>query len=350
MRRIRCNLDLLHLLNTSDSESDSESVDCNSNTSDTSLKTITMAPSDPPADTTTRVEKTELASVISLNTQNNYGKVVGLKHFEGGKLINPDHPTLVCVTSAREWVHDIDSRTSDNWTDKGRIQLAKQYALGAAYKAIKVAVDRYGYDWEKVKEKLIKTFRDGETYYERKNALSAARREPGESTSAFWIRLEEMVGELRKERPEHIRTYEIDQVTAFLSAFPKTFQTTFTEAERDQPDVVFEKSHSFIERNPQYKLSDKDIAKETKRVVAVVADASPVRDGASVRPKTNQASREKTQSSRVECHRCHKRGHVARVCRADLCKNCGTSSHTTAACRRQSNRRPREEKKTSNSW
>ena len=84
----------------------------------------------------TVVKNTDLADVIAVNSRNNYGKIVGLKCFCGGRETHADYPNAICERSVVQWVADIEARTADNWTEEGRIQIAKQYALGPAFKCI----------------------------------------------------------------------------------------------------------------------------------------------------------------------------------------------------------------------
>lgn len=78
---------------------------------------------------------------------------------------------------------------------------------------------------------------------------------------------------LKNEKPEHADVYRMDQVSAFLTALPKTFRTLLSDTKRSQPSTVYKKALNFVKNNPQYKLSNKELAKEHKRTVAAVTSA-----------------------------------------------------------------------------
>lgn len=286
----------------------------------------------------TLVNKTDLASIISLNSRNNYGKVVGLKYFVGGRDKDPANPTFSCTTSVKQWVKDIDARTADNWTDLGKIQLAKQHALGPAFRLITTTVEAVGYDWNKVKEQLLEVFPDEKTYFERKADLATARRQSGETLSEFWVRLHEAATLLEKERPENKVSIQEDKVTAFLTALPKHFQTYLTDNDMKNPSVVYKKATQFVRNNPQLKLTNADLMKETRQHVAAVSSSTRPRAS----PQDWRDERRKPPNNATVCFRCKKLGHVAQYCRADMCKTCGLVGHYAAICRRSQAGRGRQ--------
>lgn len=93
---------------------------------------------------TTSIPNRDLAAIIALNSRNNYGKVLGLKFFQGGRSKDPSNPNVICETNVKVWLHDIDTLTSDDWTDAGRIQLAKSHAVGAAFRLISAVIAKEG--------------------------------------------------------------------------------------------------------------------------------------------------------------------------------------------------------------
>ena len=277
----------------------------------------------------TEVNKTDLATIISLNSRNNYGKVTGLKYFAGGRSKDPENPTLSCTPSVKQWVKDIDARTVDNWTDSGRIQLAKQYALGTAFKLICTTVDAVGLDWSKVKKELLEVFPDDKTYYEKKADLATARRNTGETLSDFWVRLHEAATLLEKERPENKASLQEDKITAFLTALPKHFQSYLTDNDLKDPSTVYKKAMNFVRNNPQLKLTNSDLMKEARQSVAVVNVHKPQ----AVRYNRREEQRNYNDSFAV-CFRCEKPGHIARNCWVEICRSCGMTGHSAATCRR----------------
>lgn len=236
----------------------------------------------------TRVSKTDLASIISQNTRNNYSRVHGLKYYAGGHEKDPNDPTKPCLKSISKWLRDIDALTADNWTDLGKIQLAKQHALGAAFDLICVTVDNEGNKWEKVKERLKDVFPDEKTFFERKAELAASRRQTGETMPDFWVRLQKLHSALVKEQPESKRALQDDMLISYFTALPKHFQSSLTEEDMKKPDVVYAKSLKFIRNNPQLKLTQEDLIKEKRQVVAAVSSPSSSRPP-SFRPPSKPA-------------------------------------------------------------
>lgn len=272
---------------------------------------------------TVLVNKKDLASFISLMSRNDHSAVTGLKHYAGGRVTHPDHPSIVCAPCVRAWLRDIDARTAGNWDDTGRIDLARQHVLGAARVLIDITVDQHGYDWSKVKQALIDIFQGGETYYDIRDELVRSRRQRGETLHEFWVRLRDLVLTLDEEKPEHREAHRMDHVCFFLTALPRTFQTLLTEADGTQPLAVFRKALDFVKNNPE-------LAEEEAGVAA--AASCHRSQQASARPRAAQGDARR----QVECFRCHRLGHIARHCRVNFCQNCGTAGHTAATCRRPS--------------
>ena len=52
------------------------------------------------------VKNRDLADVIAVNSRNNYGKIVGLKCFCGGRETYPGYPDIICERSVTQWVAD----------------------------------------------------------------------------------------------------------------------------------------------------------------------------------------------------------------------------------------------------
>ena len=93
------------------------------------------------ANATSLVQNTDLADLITKNTVNNYCRITGLKYFCGDGE-HPQYPNKTCTRSVRQWIHDIDSPTVLNWTNQGRIELAKEYSLDFANEYLFSAVKK----------------------------------------------------------------------------------------------------------------------------------------------------------------------------------------------------------------
>lgn len=129
----------------------------------------------------TRVDRTDLGSVISQSTKNNYSKVYGLIHFNGGEDKDPDKPNAVCELRGRNWIQNIDARATEALDDAGRIQVAKQHASRMVVECITTAVSRHGVNWSKVKEHILETYPEWITYSEKKAQVTNARRKTSET-------------------------------------------------------------------------------------------------------------------------------------------------------------------------
>lgn len=51
---------------------------------------------------------------------------------------------MICDTSARKWLDDIDAKTKNNWDDVRRIDLAIQYSIGRPQTAITKTLEKLG--------------------------------------------------------------------------------------------------------------------------------------------------------------------------------------------------------------
>ena len=303
--------------------------------------------------TETLVNKTDLASVISYNTRNNYNRVQGLKYFNGGKEKDPSKPELVFEVNPKNWIRDIEARTADNFNDEGKIQVAKQYSIGTAFTAICSIVEVEGNDWEKVKTAFFKIFPDTLSFNERKAAVVRATRQPGETLTDFFVRLQAPILQLIKEEPEYKKSLENDLTSTFMLALPMHFRTYLTKEDLKVPTTVLEKALQFVHCNPQLKLRNEDIAKETRQTVAMVTQAPDKRaydkqQGA--RPKNNRAA-----GNTITCYRCQKQGHIARDCRVSVCAKCNLVGHLAKDCRRNRTsgtgwRTPKQNKKNPGGW
>lgn len=108
------------------------------------------------------ISKTDPASIISLNTRNNYASLLGLKYYARGHEKHPSYSTKTCIKSLSKWITDVDALTTDNWTGLARIRLAKQHGSGGVFDLICVTVDNEVCDWEKVKKKSYQPHVEGQ--------------------------------------------------------------------------------------------------------------------------------------------------------------------------------------------
>ena len=303
--------------------------------------------------TTTQVDRTELAQVISQNGINNFSKVVGLSYFCGGSTTAPGSPQTLCVDNVIEWLNDIDSRTEVQWTDAGRIQLCKQHALGTAHMAVTNAARLYKDDWEEVKKFLTKTYSDRKPFEIKRQELNSMRRRTGETMPDFFTRLLVKALALEEQSPEDKDTIKLDTNAAFLSALPVNFRGKLVPADKKDPLAVYGKAMEYIMFNPQLKLDDDTLRREVRQSVAPVNSQPPNKSHAThstpqplmsqqINPPSHgtrskfQGGRRETNHSEtaVTCFRCGKKGHTSRVCRAIFCNNCSAIGHDAAACRR----------------
>lgn len=207
--------------------------------------------------------------------------------------------------------------------------MAKQYALGSPFSLICTTVEAVGYDWNAIRQQLLDTFPDDKTYYERKAELAKVTRNTGETLSAFWVRLYEAKTRLRKERQETGVSLQEGKVTVFLTALPKHFQSYLTEEDMKDPPVVYKKALQFVTNNPQLKLSEAHLLRETCQPVAAVASSEPQAAPYAMKEDTRGPS-----CKSIKCFRCHKSGHIAKYCCAEAYRNCGLVGHTAETCRR----------------
>ena len=98
----------------------------------TQVSSTIGATANPVGQTTALIGSQDLAQLISNTSKDNFSKAQGLLYFCGGYDKYGKDPIYICEPSVTKWIGDIENRTRINWSEMGRIELCKQYALGAA--------------------------------------------------------------------------------------------------------------------------------------------------------------------------------------------------------------------------
>lgn len=213
--------------------------------------------------------------------------MVGLQYYGGGEITYAAYPNTICATDSKQWIKDIESRTANNWTQTGKIELAKQYSIGAPRSLIVCTTDEFGYAWNKVKEEFLKVFTEIDSYDKWQSSLAQAKREPGETINQYHVHLYEILNKLKAEELDHTPASIRIMTSTFMQALPPNFKSFVTKEDRSQPIALFSKALSYIENNPQCKLRDQDVAKELKNTVNVVAKETRLQSGATPRRNFN---------------------------------------------------------------
>ena len=316
------------------------------------------------------VNRADLAQVITSSSQNNYGKVGALKYFCGGDLKDESNPSVVCEVNVNTWLDDIEARTAENWTDAGRIQLSKQYSIGAPYEIICTVIRDKGEDWAEIKAFLRRTFPDRLSFGERKLQAMTTTRKCRETLSVFYSRIYRTYSLLIQERPDLTQSLNEEFALVLTACMPKSFNTYLKDTDKDKPHVVFEKALKFAKDHPQAGLLDVDVKKETQQKTQVVGAVSDHTGAVSPysslsyqptniawtntppsayntpkppsfpprfpppshtpRQPNNYTSQRHTDT--LKCFRCNKMGHIAKNCRAPFCPNCNGIGHMVAHC------------------
>ena len=113
----------------------------------------------------TTLQTQDLAQIISDNNINNLARTQRLLYFCGGQARYEKDPEKMCEISASKWVADRESRTKFNFTDEGRIELAKQYMIGPAKEMLQSVLLKIGYDWEGVKDKIKEIYPEEDDFF-----------------------------------------------------------------------------------------------------------------------------------------------------------------------------------------
>lgn len=159
---------------------------------------------DPNAIITTVITMADLSDLITKQTRNNFSQVQRLRYFCAGRTTHPEFPGHIFEANPRSWMEDIETRTIENWTDAGRIQLAKQYAKGPAQVLLIIIEQKMQNPlWQDVKKELLETFPDDKTLTNSLKELGEANRRPGETLREFYIRLYSMKNTIYKLKSGH---------------------------------------------------------------------------------------------------------------------------------------------------
>ena len=313
------------------------------------------------ADSTHCLTSEEIAEAITDNTKNNFSRVVGLPYFCGGAVKSQTAPHLKCATSAQSWIRDLENRTQTNWDENGRIELAKSYALDSAYTHLVHCATKHKNVWEDVKKTFLEIYPDERSLPGLMGELSAVTRQPGETLTELYIRLQTLIDKLEELKPAGKEVYEDMFVSIFLTALPKDFSYILQDADLKKPLAVYKKALKYVASHPNLRLTDAEIRKERQHhtVNAVINEnktpilnqRAPLGSRPKMRCQKCHLTNHNTQNCRaIECFRCHQYGHSSRNCRTRLpvtCYACGMYGHIDRECR---NTQWPHKKKTSNHW
>ncbi len=294
----------------------------------------------------------EIAEAITDNAKNNFSKVIGLPYFCGGEEKSQTVPNVKCISSAHTWIQDIDNRTRTNWTDEGKIELAKQYALDSAYTHVTHCATKHQNDWDEVKRSFLEIYPEDRSLPSLISELSAVTRQPRETITELFIRVEGIVAKLEAMKPTGKEVYNDIFVSIIVNALPKDFSYVLADADMKKPLLVYKKALKYVASHPNIQLHDAAVRKENRVTpVNAVTVNTVTQDHAVYRPQNNKNNmhcqrcgrdNHTTQNCRaIECFRCHKWGHFARQCTVKLpswerqmitCFICGVPGHTNREC------------------
>ncbi|MPC58141.1 hypothetical protein E2C01_052136 [Portunus trituberculatus] len=170
--------------------------------------------------TTVMVCTADLVDLISKDAKKNYSysRVTGLRYFCGDPEKHPDYPDKSSIQNAHQWVQDIDSLSTHNWTDQDRLEVAKEYSLGRARDYLLLAIQKHGCDWEAVKDQFLQIFPNKDNYDDLMKLFVEAHRVPGETLTEYYIRLDIIRNALTKEVPD-MMTFLQNYSSGFSSKF-----------------------------------------------------------------------------------------------------------------------------------
>ena len=296
----------------------------------------------------------EIAEAITDNARNNFAKVIGLPYFCGGEERSQSAPHLKCISNAHAWIRDLENRTQANWTDAGRIELAKQYALDSAYTHMTHCATRQRNNWEEVKREFLEIYPEAKSLPSLMHELSSVTRQPRETITELYIRIQGIVGKLEKLKPAGKEIFDDLVVSILINTLPKGFTLIVTQEDMKKPILVYKKALQYVASYPNFQLDDVAVRKENRMIPVQAVTVNPVSQGGQVQ-RYQRNNREMhcqrcgrdnhtTQNCRaIECYRCHKWGHVAKQCIVRLptwtrspvtCFTCGMQGHTNRECTR----------------
>ena len=219
----------------------------------------------------------DLSALLARHTLNDYARVQGLKYFCGGEERHPQHPNLVCHTDPRDFFKDIEMRTTLHFDDKGRLELCRQYSLGAARLAIEESIKNNNNNYEAVKADILAIYPDGRRADLWHETLTKAQRKQGETLREFYTRLQLAYGGLTREQPTYrplLRKYFADRL---MECFPLPFRGILTQDEKKDPLKILIKGYEWAKNHPAAKLTDEEIFRDrrNKAIISLVEKTDP---------------------------------------------------------------------------
>ena len=302
----------------------------------------------------------EIAEAITDNARDNFSKVIGLPYFCGGEERSPSVPNVKCIASAHAWIKDLENRTMTNWTDEGRIELAKQYALDSAYTHMTHCATQHKNDWDDVRKAFLDIYPEDRSLPSLISELSSVTRQPRETITELYIRVEGIVAKLESMKPTGKEVYNDIFVSIIVNALPKDFSYILADADMKKPLSVYKKALKYVASHPSLQLHDAAVRKENRVVpVNAVTVNAVTTDHTMYRPQNVRnihcqrcgRNNHTIQNCRtIECFRCHKWGHFASQCTVKLppipprarptvtCFTCGVQGHASKDCMNNSRR------------
>ena len=331
-------------------------------------KRVKGDPSVPPQTATDAIQM--ISSALADTSIDNVSRVKGLLYFAGVEEVDrKKHTDKKLESSPREWLKALENKTKKQFTDTGKLCVAKMYALGAVkewvdyceYKVRKVS-SKNEFIWRDFKDIFLEIYPKDRTAANLSRKLREMRKDENgeESYSSFYTRVCTLHWACTKEGFGGVML-EDSLADIMRRNLPKLYVNNVTD-----PDVLgdykalYEGWLSQSQIHPMFL----DQSGGTKKIgpsysqSANVLSVNEKTNGNGSKPKvinSNQRSYQQYQQPRgnqgrpIQCERCNRSGHEAKVCRTPcdripnfrvdgnrgsrvLCQRCRMSGHMAYGC------------------
>ena len=276
----------------------------------------------------------KLTQKLSCLEEDDLSKVHGVPYYlgtfiEGHMEVSVDPETTYDL---KYWLAMIDMKTTQNFTDKGRLSVAEKYSRGTGRDCVNAVIEVMTNDmgWDDFKTSITSQYGKKINTRKYRTELHNATLMPNENLVDYYVRLTRMSTKWTKlSNPSAAEASNL-VADAIVRVMPRNFERKLPE-EPLTPEATYSRAVSYLESHPEAKLK---YAEEVRAVLAVTVPAEqPLKCYSCA---GNHLRRDCPEQSKT-CQKCLLKGHSADMCRT-RCYRCQSVGHSTKTCKKQDRR------------